>query len=216
MGLLRRDSTRIEPATPAGLDPARAAEYQRAIDNPDTTSFKRRALRRRLAGVVAVGPSGPPAPQPEPPSAELAAAALAEHNTTVRIELARIDRHARTIEARLGALARHDDSHESSELRRELAQLRELRSMIAADLDRPILADRDGRRVLTDEDRGHVEARAAEIRESHWRAAERHARAGEHREARRHRVDSLRSRQISEYEAGLRPSLLGFGRLMWG
>jgi hypothetical protein len=178
---------------------------QRMIDDPDTGSIKRRFLRRIAAGIRTVGPSGPSQPRPEAPQFVLGGEpASIELGAAIAVEMAEIAKHCEQLEQRLvGAVA----PGEEMELRAELRQLAALRQTIIA--DRPILADRDNQ-PISDQMRGFLRARAVENKGRSWTAAERASAEGDHRRARRHRVNALRGRHIAEYEAGLRPSLPGF------
>ena len=190
------------------------AQQRRAIDpehDPDVGYFRRRAMRLRRLGIKPIGPSGPPASEPPP---EHNAAVIGEHNVIIRIELHQIDMHRETVAARLAALASDAGSFQCQELRAELRQLAELRSMIAADLDKPTTRDRDGR-PLTDKMRAFLKARTAELRDSYWRSAESAAREGDHRRARHLRRDALRSRHLAEHEMHLREHLPGYGITPW-
>lgn len=195
MSLLKREPAR-EP-TPV----------QRIIDDPDTGSIKRRHLRRVAAGIKAIGPNGPPQPRPEAPRAFVAdTPEHIEHvGGIVAAELHEIDKHRQQIEQRLVG---GPDPAVAQELAAERRQLAALAQMIAADLEGPV-RDRDGR-PLADEMRAFLRARTRELREQSWRASAQAAAEGDHRRARRHRVDALRSRHRAEHEAALRPSLPGY------
>ena len=202
--------------------PMTAEQMESAYVDPSTGSVKRRLLKRLLNNVVAVGPTELHPPPPPPPTrAEQVAAqkrdeeVARQHRATVEAELAALDRHASDVAARIEVLeSTSAASFALQEFRRERRMLLELRQMIAEDLDRgPIMVDRDNR-ALDDRTRRYVKFRAAELRESHWRAAEREAASGDHREARRHRIDSLRSRMLAEAEMHWRPNLPGYGSIM--
>lgn len=195
----RRARTRAE-ASPA------PAQLQRRIDperDPDVGYFRRKAIRLRRLGIKPIGRGGPPA-EPAEPSPEHNAAVVGEHNIAVRVELHEIDKHTKMVEARLGTAG--IGNYEAQELSAELRMLRTLRAEVEGERDRPIM--------MTDDKRAFIRARAAELRESYWHAAERCSRAGDHREARRCRVDAVRARHVAEHEAGLRSSLPGF-TTMW-
>jgi hypothetical protein len=191
--------------------PAHAA----LVNDPDLGFFKRRALRIKALGIKAIGPT---VLRPEPPTPTRADEVIAakrrteverEHRQMIEGELAEIDKHARAVEARLATLAAHLRSFEAQELHRELGMLRELRRAIEGELDRPIMRTAEGREV-DDRLRAIVRARTAMLRDSYWRAAERDAASGLHREARRHRVDACRARHVAEHEIGVRSSLPGY------
>ncbi len=202
--------------------PLSVAEMEAQYCDPDTGSIHRRWLRRMLNGIVAVGPSARPAPPPEPTKGELQARAERDaemeqqYRATVEAEITALDRHAADVSERIEVLeSTWAASFALQEFRRERRMLLELRQMIAEDLDRgPIVVDRDGR-PIDDRTRRYVKFRAAELRDSHWRAAEREAASGDHREARRHRIDSLRSRMLAEAEMHWRPTLPGYGLRVW-
>ena len=201
--------------------PLSVAEMEAQYCDPDTGSIRRRWLRRMLNGIVAVGPSARPAPPPEPTKAEQVAArkrddeVARQHKAAVEAELAALDRHAGDVAARIEVLeSTSAASFALQEFRRERRMLLELRQMIEADMaSGPIRVDRDNR-ALTDRDYAIVRMRARELAELHWRQAERLSSAGDHREARRHRIDSLRSRMLAEAEMHWRPNLPGYGSIM--
>lgn len=207
MTMLSRASARETPCTP----PPDAAALQKVIDNPDTGSIKRRALRRIAAGIKTIGPSGPPEPRlpetsPGPDGFDLACIAI---RPVVEGEVTEIDRHIGAVEARLARIGQDVRSFEAQELRSEQDALAALRAEVAADLQRPITLDRDGR-PITDQMRAFVRLRTKETRESLWRNAEKAAAEGDHRRARQLRHDALRARHLAEHEAGIRPSLRGY------
>lgn len=193
MSLLRREPTRTEPAT---------APVPHEDDAPDRHYFKTRARRLRAQGVKSIGPDGPPAPLPEPP-AFIFGAEHGAHAGVVEREIADCDAHAGTIEARIAAAG--EGTFAAQELRRELSAVRSLR----ADLVRDLRPDWPGA-AATDALREFIAIRARELREQSWHSAERAAAEGDHRRARMLRYDALRSRQIAEREAGLRPHLSGY------
>lgn len=201
-------------------DPMTMEEAERQYVDPDTSSIKRRWLRRALAGVVAVGPTVLRPPSPEPTKADLAARARRddeikrEFEKTVRDEIAAVDAHRREVER---VLARYEGSRSfaAQEMAHERRMLAELRRMLEDDLRAgPIRTDRDGH-PLDDRDRAICRHRARELREMKWQAAARYAAAGDHRDARHCRVDALRSRLIAEHELHWRASLPGYGMAVW-
>ncbi len=132
MSLLPRRARARETTAPV-LPPEQAARLQAQIDDPDVGFLRRRALHRQLLGIRAIGPSGPPAPEPAPDAAP-GGDALAmppggsdAHYTAVVAEVHALDRHAAEIDARLAALA-NSDSVEAHELRAERQQITMLRA----------------------------------------------------------------------------------------
>jgi hypothetical protein len=191
MSLLRRASAPETSSAPAV--PPVPIDY-------DIGSIKRRWLRIRAAGIRAVGPSGPPEPQPMPEVRMADSAEAVAHHGVVAAELHAIDVYAKQLEARLERLP--DGSYEGQEMRAERVQLR----LLYAELERDLGRWPEG----TPEQRRYIAIRSREIRAQTWTNAERLARAGEHREARRRRIDALRSRHLAEHEIGLRAHLSGY------
>lgn len=200
MSLLPRRARARETTAPV-LPPEQAARLQAQIDDPDVGFLRRRALHRQLLGIRAIGPSGPPAPEPAPDAAP-GGDALAmppggsdAHYTAVVAEVHALDRHAAEIDARLAALA-NSDSVEAHELRAERQQITMLRAELLGDLARGPVGTEHQRRIIA--------MRSDELRRHAWADAERAAAAGDHRHARRRRLDALRARMRAEDEAGLR------------
>jgi hypothetical protein len=195
---------------------------QRAADDPDVGFFKRRALRIKALGIVQRGPTAlfpPPAPEPTRADAIVvrrrAARIEREHAEIVAKEIVAVDARVAEVDKLLAQFGRDSRSYAAQELAAEKRQLRELRVMLQLDRTTgPILTDRNGRGI-DDRTRRYVKFRARELAESYWRAAERDAAAGDHREARRHRLDALRARMIAEDEARLRGTVPGFGLCAW-
>jgi hypothetical protein len=125
-----------------------------------------------------------------------------------------IDAEIKAVEVRQADIARVLEraapgsraSYEDQELRSEYARLHDLRQDIERDRANPITHDRDGR-PLDAHWRMVRRHRAADLRASCWRQAERARAEGDHREARRWRLDALRSRHLAEHEFGWRPKL---------
>lgn len=191
-----------------------------AIDDPQVGSIKRRVLKRKLAGVVAIGPSAPPEP-PQPPTQadqirglRSKSAISRAHRQTVEREIKLIDERISLIDARFAASRSGIVTDETIEATAERRQLREMRRDLENEIERPTLINRDGRE-LTAHDRAVVRARAKELTEILWINAERAAAEGDHRRARTLRRDALRSRQIAEMESGWRGSLPGYGNFAW-
>jgi hypothetical protein len=196
---------------------------QAAVDNPETGSIRRRALRRMLAGIKAVGATVlRPAPAPAPTRADELQQArrdkrLAdEHRATIENEIAVLDRHAADVSRRIENLestsAAGATSYALQEWRAESRLLRELRAMLVDDIAAgPVRNYRDGRPV-DDRDRAILRLRAKELRDSGWAAANRADAEGDRRRARQQRIDALRARQIAEHESGLRPFLAGYSQ----
>lgn len=169
------------------------------------TDRQRRRMRERKAAKLAEA-----AKAPKPKALSPKAAAIAnerEWSATINSELAAIDRHRSALEDRLARLP--EGSYERQELQRELGALAALRREIEHDRDRPITRRPDGR-DLDDRDRAIRRMRAQEIAENLWAAAERAQTEGDYRRARQLRHDSLRARQVAEFELGLRKSLTGY------
>lgn len=170
-------------------------------------------MRQRLSRFMTdrhktIGPSGPPAPLPAAPRLVFADEPdQIAHEAAVGREIAAIDEHMRAITARLDSGAAGD--YELAELAAERRALATLRGEIAADLGRPILADRDGKPV-SDRMRAFVRARSVELREQCWAAAVRAAAEGDHRRARALRRDALRARHLAEREVHLRGAVPGY------
>lgn len=207
------------PARMRSKSSARAdAEHEKMraqIADPDCGPIKRRQLQRRLAGIVAVGPTDLLNPRPAPDYAALArdtVALRAWHAQRVVEEIENIDGRIREIDARFAASPPDIQTYEANEARAERRMLKELRAMIEA--EEPITAWPGGRPVDARE-RATVEQRAQGMLRDSWDAAERFAAAGEFREARCKRVDALRARLVTEYEMGLRNSLPGYGLAAW-
>lgn len=99
-------------------------------------------------------------------------------------------------------------SSERRELESERLMLRRLAAEMESEVD-PISRDRNGR-TLQERDYAIVRMRAREIAENCREAAERHAAAGEHREAMRSRIDALQARRVAEYELRWRLFLPGY------
>jgi len=202
-------------STPANLERLEA-EYC----HPETGSIRRRWIGRKLAGIVAVGPSaGMRAPTPEPTKAEIAAKAkeadeeAGRFRKAVRAELDAVDFHADEVCRKLNAAG--PASYQAQELRAEKRQLAELRAMLEEDLAAgPILTGREGGEISRG-DRAILRKRALEIADSLWQQSIKLDAAGDRREARLKRIDSLRARHIAEYETGWRTSLLGYGLSVW-
>lgn len=198
--------------------PSGDAERERLLEqiaDPDIGSIKRRQLQRRLAGVIAVGPTDLQNPRPATDYAALAkdAVAIKEwHARKVVEEIENIDARIHEIDARFAASRPDIQSYEANEARAERRMLKELRAMIEA--DEPATAPPGGPPVDA-RTRATIEHRAQGMRRDFWEAAERFASAGEFREARRKRVDALRARLVAEYEMGLRSSLPGYGVAAW-
>ncbi len=193
-----------------------------AESDPDMGYFKRKALRLQALGIKAVGVTDlHPKPPPVTRSDEVEEMRRdemlqQEHEAIVLTEIAELDKHAAIVAQHIEALeSTSRDSYRLQELKAERRQLMELRAMLEDDLaSGPIRKDRNGR-ALDDRDRAYVRFRSKELRESFWAAAEREAATGDHREARRHRINALRSRQIAEFEQGWRNSLAGYGLVSW-
>lgn len=197
--------------------PLTSEQMQDLYCDPAVGDIKRRALKRALSGVKAIGPSGPPVILPQPTAAERAetnARVAADHNKTVEAEVAALDKHAEDVARRVELLAGTSVTFAEQELRTEARQLRELRMMIEADLDHPITVDRDGR-PLDDRDRAICRLRTRELAASKWAEAARADAEGDRRRGRQLRRDALRARQIAEHEAGWRRNLPGYGISPW-
>jgi len=193
----------------------------RADDDIDNIgSIKRRALRIKRLGIVAIGPTDLFPKRPAPTKADAVGAAKADnkvrrtHRQTVTREIEVIDERISLIDARFAASRPGIVTDEALEATAERRQLKELRRDLESEIDRPTLIDREGRQ-LTAHDRAMVRARARELAESFWVNAERAAAEGDHRRARNLRRDALRSRQIAEMEVGWRGSLAGYGNFAW-
>lgn len=194
-----------------------------AENDPDLGYFKRKAARLARLGIVAIGPSAPPAPASTPTRAdEIAQAkrdkqAATDHEKIVRAEIDALDRHAADVTRRIEALestSRAPD-YALQELQAERRQCRELRAMLEDDRNTgPIRADRDGRLI---DARLHaiIRMRAREIAANNWAAAARADGAGQRREARQLRVDALRARHLAEFELKLRNAPPGYGLAPW-
>ncbi|WP_034491797.1 hypothetical protein [Afifella pfennigii] len=202
------------------LSPQQMERLEAEYCHPETGSIRRRWIGRKLAGVVAVGPSeGMRLPTREPTKAELAAKAkeadedARRHRKTVQAEIAALDHHAEDVARKFKAAG--NASYQAQELRAEKRQLAELRLMLQEDLAvGPIMTDGGGGEISRG-DRAYIRQRALEIADSFWQQSIKLDATGDRREARRKRVDSLRARQIAEYEAGWRASLLGYGLSVW-
>lgn len=182
------------------------------IDFDDGIGFlKRRALRRQFAGIKTIGPiTARPVPAPPTPAGgtrrhHRETAVEARHRAMIERELALVDGHARA----LAALVLTVSDAQRQELEAEGRRLALLRSEIEHDLTHPITHDREGR-MLGERDFAILRHRAAEIADSEAFAAGRADAEGRHRDAARHRHDSLRARHIAEYEARWRSSLRGY------
>jgi hypothetical protein len=120
----------------------------------------------------------------------------------VNAEVAAVDARLAEIESELaqssGYIWLRMGQQEHRELRVERAQLRQLRRDLLAEQDAPASQDR------------RVSDRARELAVMERSRAEQAARAGEYARARMHRVDALRSRHVAEFEARLRPFLVGY------
>jgi hypothetical protein len=198
---------------------ARVQSHRAAEEfDPDIGSIKRRFLRRQKLGIRPVGPTEvrpPPtfthfdgyeiaAPSDQSRHAEIALA----HRRMVELELVLVDSHAASVRKRLQTLGA-SQSYERQECAAELAMLESLRAALEADSDKPLTHARDGK-PLDPRMREFLRARAKELAEQLWREGTRAAAAGDHRRARRLRLDSLRARHIAELESGLRASLPGY------
>jgi hypothetical protein len=152
-------------------------------------------LWREAHGVVAVGPSGPAATKPTP---TLAAMKTIDREA-VHLELKAVDQRLRDIADLFGRTRPGVISYEDQELNVEYKQLFDIRRDIRDDIE----SDRDGR-PLDVRQRLIRRERAATIRATCWEQAEAARREGDHRRARRHRLDALRARHLAESELGWR------------
>lgn len=129
-----------------------------------------------------------------------------EDQKAIDAELAAIDRRIAEIDRVAAGAAPGSVSYELQEIASERVRLRDLREDIERDRSHPISRDRDGN-ALDARLRMIRRQRAAELRESCWRQAERSRAEGDHREARRWRLDALRARHLAEHEFGWRQKL---------
>jgi len=139
--------------------------------------------------------------------------ALARTDARVVIdELQAIDAHAavlkKQIEKRPGGPAVFGLDERTHEIEIELRELAALRNEIARD-DIPPMRFPSGE-PLTDRQRSFRLMRSKELKEQIWKQAEMAARVGDHRRARRCRLDALRARHLAEHEMKLRTSLRGY------
>jgi hypothetical protein len=121
----------------------------------------------------------------------------------VHAELRAIDQRLRDIAERFGRTRPGVISAEDQELNVEYKNLFDLRRAARDDLEHPITHDRDGN-PLDVRLRMIRKARAASLRETCWAQSEKYRRESLYREARRWRLDSLRSRALAEAELGWR------------
>jgi len=192
---------------------ARASQTEQDIDN--VGFLRRRALRIKRLGIVALGrtvlrPAKPASTKAgEVREARSCAEQHREHRATVLREIEIIEGRVGELDARIASTMPDVDTPELAEARAERRMACQLRGDLIAEMDSPITVDRDARPV--DERMRKIIARMAKARaELNWEAAERHAAAGDYREARLRRVNAFRGRHIAEYELGLRASLPGF------
>lgn len=122
---------------------------------------------------------------------------------TVVAELAAIDAHAAILRKQIEK--RPEGTHE---IATELRQLAALRNEIARD-DIPPMRFPSGE-PLTDRQRAFRQMRGRELKEQIWKQAARAQSEGDHRRARRCRLDALRARHLAEHEMGICPSLRGY------
>jgi hypothetical protein len=143
------------------------------------------------------------------PRVRSAKAKAVDDQRAVKDELRAVDQHAAVLRRQMekrpegpAAFGLWGDERRH-ELEVELRQLAALRKEIKHDVENPIMRDRDGR-PLTARQRAFGRMRTREIAEQLWKQAARAESAGEHRRARRCRLDALRARQLAEGELGLR------------
>ncbi len=168
-------------------------------NDPDVGFFRRRAMRLKRLGIVAIGPTvlnpKPPTPTRADEVAKLNAdeAVRMEHQAVVGNEISTVDKHLADLVRRIEAIeSTSASSFALQEMKSERRLCRELRALLVDELSTgPIMHARDGRE-LTGRDRALVRLRAAELRESYWAAATRFSAQGEHREARLKRIAALR------------------------
>lgn len=169
-------------------------------------SILRRRIQRMLAGVVAVGPTERAATEHKPPT--LAEAEAADQKA-IADELRAITARIRAIDQFLALSAKSTNvwgsgaDYETQELRSERQSLCALRAEIEDDQRNPITHARDGA-PLDARWRAIRRERTLSLRRSYWEAAEAARAEGDHRRARRLRLDSLRARHLAEAEMNWR------------
>ena len=203
------------PMTDAELQ--KRQQWERAYTGERTGPIKRRYLSRLLNNITAVGPTNlHPSPPPAPSADEVARKndeLTRKHREMVNSEIAALDKHADIVRQHIEALessSRGASSFMLQEMKREHRLLSELRQMLEIDRDAGRIRIDKNRNAVDDHARAYIRFRASELREQAWAAAEREARAGEHRAAVAHRIDALRARMLAEFEAGHRSSLPGY------
>lgn len=199
MSLLPRRARARETTAPAPPPAEQVARLQAQIDDPDCGSLRRRALRRQLAGIRAIGPSAPPTP-PEPASVVLSADMDGYHAIVVAAINA-LDAHVREINQRLDGGRCGDFEHQ--ELLAERRDLQRIRRQMVDDLRVPPL--------LTANQLRYLAFRTRESRENLWANAEREARSGSHRQARLFRMQALVAYRSAEQELGVQHQPVRFG-----
>lgn len=202
MSLLpRRASARESTPPPPPLPAAERARLEELIASPDTGSIKRRWLRRKLSGIVAIGAiSSAPPPAPEPQPVVLASDGDG-YAALVAGAVNALDAHVREINQRLDS-GRVGD-YEQQELLAEKRDLARARAQMLSDLALPA--------VLDSRQLQYLQFRCAESRENLWACAERASRAGEHRQARMWRLQALGAYREVEQELGVRHEPMRLG-----
>jgi hypothetical protein len=165
-------------------------------------------LKRRLANVVAIGPSGPPAA--DGPAEAVARQryqdeAREAHHDVVCAEIVVLDERVRAIDDRLAKLEPGRSlSEEDTEIGVEKRILHALRADLLADMaEGPAFADLDGKPVGP-ERMAYIMHRARECRSDYFDQAARAAAQGDHRAARQWRVEGLRARHVALEESRIR------------